>query len=353
MAKLAVRCAGTSMTQIFVSHAVADKALAKLLTDFLKEAMGVPQKAIFVSSIPGHNIPLTTDFNDYIKEQIQEPDLVILLMTEAYMESWFCLMELGAAWAKSHRTLPIVVPPVRFSVVSSTLGLRQAWDITDSEGLNDLRALVREAVSDLESRSDHVWDEKRKKWIVDLKRARAKLATATVVSADDYAKLKTEVQQREEEVEALEAERENLEAQIAALESLKDPVEVRALKAAVPDVAGLRAEFDKLIEAVESARPTRTSDVVFHHIIMDHFGKAVPINGFGPDVDDFRQAMQYSLIDEGDQSVLWSRDKLKRVQKAIVDVVRFLQAEEGQKLAEAYPDENWDPDDREFWEQYI
>jgi hypothetical protein len=44
------------MTDIFISHAVADQPLAKLLVDFLKEAIGVPTTAIFCSSAKGHHI---------------------------------------------------------------------------------------------------------------------------------------------------------------------------------------------------------------------------------------------------------------------------------------------------------
>lgn len=41
------------MAAIFLSHAVADKKLAKLFTDFLKEAIGIPHDEIFCSSIEG------------------------------------------------------------------------------------------------------------------------------------------------------------------------------------------------------------------------------------------------------------------------------------------------------------
>jgi hypothetical protein len=53
------------------------------------EAVGVPPKAIFCSSLPGFGVPLTHDFNKDMKEQINAADLVILLMTPAYMDSHF------------------------------------------------------------------------------------------------------------------------------------------------------------------------------------------------------------------------------------------------------------------------
>ena len=67
------------MAAIFLGHAVADTKLAKLLTDFLKGAIGVPHDEIFCSSVEGHGVRTTEDFNKYIKEEIQQPELVILL----------------------------------------------------------------------------------------------------------------------------------------------------------------------------------------------------------------------------------------------------------------------------------
>ena len=181
------------MTDIFISHAVADKSLADKFVAFLKEAIGVPSRSIFCSSIDGQNIPLGHDFNEYMKEQIQNPNLVILLMTPRYMESWFCLMELGATWAKSLKALPIVVPPIRFDVVSSTLGLRQGWSIDNEAKLIDLRQFIREAGIELEQRTEHDWDKKRAAWKVDLRRQLKSLSPAKNVSAADHQALQDEL----------------------------------------------------------------------------------------------------------------------------------------------------------------
>jgi hypothetical protein len=143
--------------------------------------IGVPSAAIFCSSLKGHGIPFTEDFNDYMKEQIQAPKLVVLIMTPAYLESAFCLMELGASWANSLQALPVVVPPVGFDTVSKTLGLKQAWDINDAAGLIDLRKLVRELIT-VEPRDEHTWEQKRAAWRIGLKKALKDLAKPTKVA---------------------------------------------------------------------------------------------------------------------------------------------------------------------------
>src|SRR5208283_1026429 len=147
------------MSKVFISHATADRALAKLLVEFLKEGIGVPGASIFCSSLKGHGIPFAKDFNDYVKKQIQKPDLVMLHMTESYMESSVCLMETGACWVSSLKALPVVVPPVSYDTVTKTLGLKQAWTITDHPGLIDLKKLIVERIT-VEPRDEHTWDQK-------------------------------------------------------------------------------------------------------------------------------------------------------------------------------------------------
>jgi hypothetical protein len=134
------------MSDIFVSHAEADKHLAKLLVDFIKEAIGVPSSAIFCSSVEGHHIPFGENFNAYIKQKIQIPKLVVLLITPAYIQRPFCLMEMGAAWAQSSKNVAVVVPPLDYDTVAQTLGLQQAWKITDETGLIAFREIVRETI---------------------------------------------------------------------------------------------------------------------------------------------------------------------------------------------------------------
>ncbi|MGG7577959.1 toll/interleukin-1 receptor domain-containing protein [Rhizobium sp. Nf11,1] len=119
------------MSKVFISHATADARLAKLMVNFLKEAVGVKDGDVFCNSITGHGVPLMADFNGYIRDQIEQPYIVLALVTPAYFDSDFCLMELGAAWSKSLKTLAVVVPDVSFDIVTKTLGLKQAWRIND------------------------------------------------------------------------------------------------------------------------------------------------------------------------------------------------------------------------------
>lgn len=343
------------MADVFISHAVADEPLATLFTSFLKEAVGVPAAAIFCSSVKGHGIPLAVNFNDYMKTEIQQPKLVVLLMTESYMESAFCLMELGAAWAKSHTTLPVVVPPVPFLTVTKTLGLTQAWSIDNHSGLVDLRTLVTAAGVKLEARTEHDWDGKRDEWRVALKQVLKDLPRATKIDVDAHREVLKSLENSREETESLERLLEGARAKCAALEAAKDPAEVRAINREFSGADALQAEFDQLIAAVEKARPVRASRAVFRHILMDHFDKAGSIDWADRSVrEEFEPAVQYKLLTRDGDAVAWNGSKLTPLRIALKRLEEFLGSFEGQELVQAMADGvPMEPDDLEFWEHHL
>lgn len=95
---------------VFVSHATKDKELVAAIVDLIEEGIGVPESEIFCSSLDGYGIPTGENFISYIKSEIQEPKVVVLLLTPSYFRSNFCLFEMGAAWVKTHKIFPILVP---------------------------------------------------------------------------------------------------------------------------------------------------------------------------------------------------------------------------------------------------
>jgi hypothetical protein len=274
-------------------------------------------------------------------------------MTPAYMESRFCLMELGAAWAKSTKSLPIVVPPIDFELVTKTLGLKQAWKITDKSGLVDLKETVRKAVPNLEKRSEHTWDEKRIKWGIDLKKTLSQLQKATKIGAEEHQKAVIALKEREGEVDHLETALSEAQEKIGELEKLKDMDGVRALKKRTRHIEALQEEFDSLISAVESSKP-RAANVVIRHIISDHYNRAGRIDWFNYR-SEFDDAVKYGLLSaDGDDRVEWGRGKLREFGKALDNVDTFLSSEEGELFRESQnSDLPMEPDDLEFWERHL
>ena len=66
---------------VFISHAVKDKDLAKEIVELIEEGIGIPEAQIFCSSLQGYGIPAGKNFVTFIKQQMWEPQIVVLLLT--------------------------------------------------------------------------------------------------------------------------------------------------------------------------------------------------------------------------------------------------------------------------------
>jgi hypothetical protein len=285
---------------------------------------------------------------------LQAPKLTLLLLTPSYLESAFCMMELGAAWAQDHTTLAIVVDPVPFSTVTNTLGLKQALKIDAPTGPVELRKLIVKAGVTLEKRGEHAWDQKRTEWRSDLKKALKKVTPARRVDAAAHQAVLTKTEEQAAEIADLEQALGRQRDMIAKLETAKSADDVKRIKREAFSDDGHEVLFEELLAEVKSRRPANTSNSVFKHLIMDHFGKSGEIDWYG-DREAFTLAIQYNLLDEdAPHDVKWKSTKLKPLRTAITEVVSFLESEEGRAYAKAQDDEDpMDPEDLAFWEWHL
>lgn len=150
--------------RVFISHAHADKSLVDALVDLIETGIGVPSKDIFCTALEGLGIPAGASFIDYIKQQIRRPDVVLLLITENYLKSRFCLAEMGAAWAMSHRVIPLIFGGMSPSEVGGVLGATQILKIGEDSGLNQF---YQELTTALRVSKPNVprWEAKKQKFL--------------------------------------------------------------------------------------------------------------------------------------------------------------------------------------------
>ncbi|MGO7821260.1 toll/interleukin-1 receptor domain-containing protein, partial [Rhizobium ruizarguesonis] len=132
---------------IFLSHANADIELVEAFETLLSKALNITSANIFCSSLEGQGVKKGADFVDAIKGKATEAKAVVALLSPAYLESPFCLAELGAAWALNTHRFPIVVPPNTFEVMKATLLGVVGVKIDQQEALTQLLEDIGEALS--------------------------------------------------------------------------------------------------------------------------------------------------------------------------------------------------------------
>ncbi len=134
---------------IFISHAYADRAVARLLATALNVA-GVPDSEIFFSSSRATGVPAGKDVLGDLRTGLKEARLVIELVSTTFLSRPMCTMEFGAAWAMDKDTFPIVVPPLTRAEATPEVGNVFMHHLVDEEAvdelLDDLHAAVVKAI---------------------------------------------------------------------------------------------------------------------------------------------------------------------------------------------------------------
>lgn len=107
------------MEKIFISHSSKDKELVLSFVNFLRLGLNLRRDEIFCSSLSGC-LPTGKEFIPAIKNVIQNCGVTILLITDNFLKSQFCLAEMGAVWALGQTIFPLLVPPITHEDISET-----------------------------------------------------------------------------------------------------------------------------------------------------------------------------------------------------------------------------------------
>ena len=96
---------------MFISHRSLDEAFAEMIQDFLI-CCGVSRDCIFCSSLPGNDVKENIPKEVY--DRLKESAVMILVLSNNYYESAYCLNEAGVAWymREDVAVVPIGLPEI-------------------------------------------------------------------------------------------------------------------------------------------------------------------------------------------------------------------------------------------------
>lgn len=341
---------------IFISHATKDKELVRAFVELLEEGIGVPENEIFCSSLEEFGIPVGENFISYIKSMIQAPDIVIILLSPCYFQSNFCVSELGAAWALSHKIFPILVPPLTYEDVKDVLTGVQVIKIDDDIKYNELRDHLIGSIK-CSSKSNTKWDLKRKKYFKQLKDILKNLQIPEEISIEEYNDLKLKLDESITELEQYEEKIDELDSYISELELCKDKSDVKKAKKKTKKAkTNVIEEFETLKNEINKVKNHVTGEVLTF-ILCEYYGKPYEID-FYNDKDEFYEAARYNYIDTDDgASVNWDNSRMSKLDN-LLNRMGILTEEESDNLSELqdYYSEKYssplEPDNQEFWEEH-
>jgi hypothetical protein len=331
-------------TRIFLSHAAADAALVEAFETLLCKMTGLASSNVFCSSLEGQGVQKGSNFVDHIKGEVEKADAVVALITPAYLDSAFCMAELGAAWVLGTHRFPIVVPPVGFAAIDATqLGLTAV----KLDNHDALAQLFDDLVKALALKAPKPGVQRRALTGFDDAWASIKpgLAPGQRVSRPEYEAVETARAELSDALEEADAEIEKLEAQVAELREAKDAEAVAKIDAKFADT-NLQDEFDGLVERVLDLTDDLGGWAVLQHAILDHYDRAGTID-WQSDGSAFETAVQHGIFDPDDNSLKWSADELSALRRLLGDIEAFLL--EHHDAAFLTDDDRKGPADIRFW----
>ena len=161
---------------IFISHSSKNKEQVQLLADLLRAINLQPQQDIFCSSLPGYDIPLSSEDRifDFLRSKFLEYKIhVIFIHSHEYYASPVCLNEMGAAWALKSTQTSLLLPGFSFGdmkgvINGERIAIKLDNDITEvKDKLNQVRRILEDEFS-LTPVSDTIWEQARDKFIEEI-----------------------------------------------------------------------------------------------------------------------------------------------------------------------------------------
>lgn len=155
---------------IFISHSSKDVKFAELIVKLLRE-MGLTQKHVFCSSVPGYDIGLSEDITETLWNKFSEYNLyMIFIHSPNYYSSAVSLNEMGAAWVLKTKFCSILLPKFDFSEMKGVVNANKISLKVDKERLevqNKLNQLYDDLASyfGIERNTSITWESARDEFI--------------------------------------------------------------------------------------------------------------------------------------------------------------------------------------------
>ncbi|WP_251617123.1 toll/interleukin-1 receptor domain-containing protein [Pumilibacter muris] len=176
----------TKEPMIFISHSTLDKRYAEKIVELL-ETMGLDEKTVFCSSVPGYDVKLGKDIYEHLRALFLTRNLhIIYLLSKNFYDSPASLNEMGAAWVLKKEVTSILLPNFDFSDMKGVVDNREiAIKIEDEDEsvkdkLNQLYSKIVEEFS-LQKKNMTIWERKRDSFIQQMRDVTS-LCTSSKVS---------------------------------------------------------------------------------------------------------------------------------------------------------------------------
>lgn len=153
---------------VFISHSSKDRDFVEALVELL-EGIGLDEKTLFCSSIPGYWIGLSKDIYEALLSLFTNRSLfVIFVQSPNFYDSPVSLNEMGAAWALKAKYCSILTSEMEFSAMTAVVNSHEVAIKVNSFDAKPRLTELKNSILDFLGKpavSDITWERKRDKFL--------------------------------------------------------------------------------------------------------------------------------------------------------------------------------------------
>lgn len=124
------------MNKIFLSHSSKDTLIAEAFKNYLFNIGVDIDKDLYFTSNNDTGIPLGNDVLNDIQYELINAKIVILLLSQNYYKSPYCMNEMGAIWIQKKPFIPFVLPDIENKAMVGVISNNKQYGVISKEVLN-------------------------------------------------------------------------------------------------------------------------------------------------------------------------------------------------------------------------
>ena len=107
------------MYKVFISHSAKDNSEVREFINLLILGMNIQKEDIFSIALY-EKLPTGRMFSEKIKDAMLSSEKIVCFITQNYLQSRFCMAELGAAWIQKQKIIPVLFSPIAYEDLNNT-----------------------------------------------------------------------------------------------------------------------------------------------------------------------------------------------------------------------------------------
>lgn len=130
--------------RLFISHSSDDEELTEAFISLLEAAFHFEEREVRCTSLPGYKLRTGSHTSTQLKQELNEAELVICILTPVSTESEWVRFELGAAWAMPEKWVVPLLAGLDYEELPGPLREVHAVKATDGDGIYQLLDEIRD-----------------------------------------------------------------------------------------------------------------------------------------------------------------------------------------------------------------